>query len=325
MSLQQLPTISYAKLNSPAERQRLRWAASEVGFFYLVDHGLEASELQQVQALSRQFFALPEAQKRAVGMIHSPHFRGYNGVGSEVTAGATDMREQFDWMNEETPVTAPTLDWQRLIGPNQWPQALPELKQRLLSLTEQQTMVATGLLRALCLSLELPADALDSTFSDAPYTHSKIIKYPGLDSQQQGVGAHKDPGYLTFVLQDEQSGLEVEHDGQWIDVKPMPGSFVVNIGELLELASDGFLQATNHRVRSPKAGTTRYSVAYFMAAQLDAEVPILDLPQAMKDKSKGVSTDPNNPLLSHVGENVLKGRMRSHPDVSQANGYPYAA
>ncbi|RUO79732.1 2-oxobutyrate oxidase [Idiomarina tyrosinivorans] len=321
MTLTQLPIISFAQLDTEQERTRLRKAASDVGFFYLVDHGLATEQLQQVLAVSRQFFALPDAQKRALDMENSPHFRGYNGVGAEQTAGAADTREQFDWMNETTALDNPQQPWQRLIGPNQWPQSLPQLRQQLLALTAKQTQVAVGLLRALCQSLGVDAHALDHTFSDAPYTHAKIIKYPGVEGATQGVGAHKDPGYLTFVLQDQQSGLEVEHDGEWLSVEPLAGSFVVNIGELLELASDGFLQATKHRVRVPKPGTYRYSAAYFMAAQLDAEVPVLDLPAEMKARSQGVSTDPNNPLLRQVGENVIKGRVRSHPNVAAAHGY----
>ena len=318
MAIQQLPIISFAQLDSEQERLRLRWAASEVGFFYLVDHGLSEHELAQVMSLSRRFFGLPAAQKDSVDMRFSRHFRGYNAVGQELTAGAVDVREQFDWMNEEPAPTKIRHDWQLVIGPNLWPAALPQLKQTLLALSERQTDIAVTLLRAFCESMGVDAHALDASFSDKPYTHSKIIRYPGSAQSRQGVGAHKDPGYLTFVLQDQQSGLEVEHEGEWLDVEPMPGSFVVNIGELLELASDGFLQATNHRVRAPQPGTERYSVAYFMAAQLDSTVPVLDLPEQLKAKSKGISTDPNNPLLSHVGENVLKGRVRSHPEAGKA-------
>lgn len=317
MALSQLPVISYQRLSQVSEQRRLRQAASDVGFFYLVDHGLSPQQLHQVLAVAHQFFALPQQVKNSVDMINSPHFRGYNQVGSELTAGAVDVREQFDWMQEHSVKTSIEYDWQRLYGPNLWPQQLPQLRRQLLALTEQQTHIAITLLRALCSSLGMDQNALDDTFADEPYTHSKIIRYPGSAQSRQGVGAHKDPGYLTFVLQDEQSGLQVQHGDQWIMAEPLAGAFVVNIGELLELASDGFLQATNHRVLAPKPGTERYSVAFFMAAQLDKQVPVLQLPEAMKARSKGVSSDPNNPLLKHVGENVLKGRLRSHPKTAQ--------
>ncbi|MFX8681236.1 2OG-Fe(II) oxygenase family protein, partial [Acinetobacter baumannii] len=76
------------------------------------------------------------------------------------------------------------------------------------------------------------------------------------------VGAHKDSGLLTLLLQDRQRGLQVETAEGWIDAEPLAGSFVVNIGELLEMASDGYLRATLHRVVTPPAGTDRISVAF---------------------------------------------------------------
>ena len=105
-----------------------------------------------------------------------------------------------------------------------------------------------------------------------------------------------------------QSGLQVEAaDGNWIDAPPLAGSFVVNIGELLELASDGYLKATVHRVFTPPATTDRLSVAFFLGANLNAEVPLLTLPQALAAQARGVTRDPANPLIRNVGLNVLKG------------------
>ena len=118
------------------------------------------------------------------------------------------------------------------------------------------------------------------------------------------------------MLQDDRGGLQVEHEGGWIDAVPVPGAFVVNIGEALELASNGYLQATVHRVVAPPAGTDRISVAFFMSARLDATVPLLDLPPELAAVAQGPSRDPSNPLLAKVGENHLKGRLRSHPDVA---------
>jgi isopenicillin N synthase-like dioxygenase len=147
----------------------------------------------------------------------------------------------------------------------------------------------------------------------------KLIRYPGREATQddQGVGPHKDGGFLTVLLQDVQNGLQVEAaDGNWVDAPPLAGSFVVNIGELLELASDGYLKATVHRVVAPPAATDRLSVASFLGANLNAEVPLLTLPPALAAQARGVTRDPDNPLIRNVGLNVLKGRLRSHPDVA---------
>ena len=132
------------------------------------------------------------------------------------------------------------------------------------------------------------------------------------------MGAHKDSGFLSFLLQDDQQGLQVEvSDGQWIDAKPLPGSFVVNIGELLELATNGYLRATVHRVISPPANKQRLSIAFFLGAQLDAVVPVYSLPESLAREANGPQSDPQNPLLRDVGWNYLKGRLRSHPDVAE--------
>ena len=99
--------------------------------------------------------------------------------------------------------------------------------------------------------------------------------------------------------------------------KNVPGTFVVNIGELLELASDGYLRATLHRVTTPPAGTERVSVAFFLGARLDATVPLLQLPAPLAGQARGPESDPHNPLFRNVGQNYLKGRLRSHPDVAR--------
>ncbi|UNA33991.1 hypothetical protein LOF13_01465 [Klebsiella pneumoniae subsp. pneumoniae] len=112
------------------------------------------------------------------------------------------------------------------------------------------------LLRAFAEALQLPENAFDQLYGDKPNEHIKLIRYPGQQETQssQGVGAHKDSGFLSFLLQDEQKGLQVEvAPGEWIDAVPLAGSFVVNIGELLELATNGYLRATVHRVVSPPA------------------------------------------------------------------------
>ncbi|GAB3287826.1 isopenicillin N synthase family dioxygenase [Pseudidiomarina andamanensis] len=319
MNAATLPIISLTSLDSDEGLAQLRRAASEVGFFYLIDHGLSDDAQQEYLALSRAFFQLPAEEKQRVDMIHSPHFRGYNAMGNEMTAGRLDAREQFDWMNEELALSAEQLNhpWQKLIGPNLWPSAMPILKPALTTLQNKLSDITVNLLQRLCESLGVDGHALDHTIGTQPYTHAKLIRYPAQASPQQGVGAHKDPGYLTLVMQDAQSGLKVERGDAWVGVPPIAGALVVNIGELLELASNGYLKATNHKVESPIQSAERYSIAFFMAAQLSATVPVLSLPPELKSRALGPSVDPSNPLMTDVGNNVLKGRLRSHPHVTR--------
>ncbi len=321
----QLPVLDLALLQGSAEQQKcfieqLRVAARDVGFFYVIGHGVSESKQQAILQLAKDFFALPLADKLQVQMLNSAHFRGYTGFQGELTRGKPDQREQFDIMKEDAVLGLTTQDalWRRLIGPNQWPTQIPTMREQLLQFQQQLSDITVRLLEALMQALQLPANALANTIADGPYQHMKLIHYPGAHAtmSQQGVGAHKDPGYLTLVLQDSQSGLQVETADGWIDAAPLPGAFVVNIGELLELASNGYLKATLHRVVTPQAGVERFSCAFFMAAQLDATVPLLPLRAELAAEAKGPASDPNNPLFHQVGANVLKGRLRSHPDVA---------
>ncbi len=322
-----LPILDLSLLDGSALQRQgflddLRHAARDVGFFYLTGHGIDSGLLQQVQASARQFFALPESEKTAVGMINSSHFRGYNRAASEITRGQPDLREQFDLGAERAvlPIDENSPWWARLQGPNQWPAALPELKPLLLDWQQAMTGMSLRLLRAFAEALSLPQEAFDRLYGDQPNEHIKLMRYPGQAPQQsnQGVGAHKDSGFLSFLLQDRQAGLQVEiEEGRWIDALPLENTLVVNIGELLELATNGYLRATVHRVLSPQAGNERLSIAFFLGAQLDAVVPLYPLPTALLREARGPASDPENPLFRDVGWNYLKGRLRSHPDVAR--------
>ncbi|WP_290437336.1 2-oxoglutarate and iron-dependent oxygenase domain-containing protein, partial [Aeromonas caviae] len=131
-TLVHLPILDLRQLDASPDARAdflasLRDAARETGFFYLTGHGIDPELQQEVQQLSQAFFALPLAAKQQVAMIHSPHFRGYNRPGAELTRGQPDWREQFDIGADRPalPRAAGDPPWWRLQGPNQWPEALP--------------------------------------------------------------------------------------------------------------------------------------------------------------------------------------------------------
>lgn len=320
-----VPILDIKRLEQGASERRtflndLRSAARDVGFFYLSGHGIEIREIEDVFAASRRFFALPEKEKLQIEMANSAQFRGYTRAGGELTRGKADWREQLDIGVERDAVAQkPGLPaWTRLHGPNQWPPSLPELKPVLLAWQSTVTSVAIRLLKAFALALEQPEDAFEPIYSGAPNHRMKIVRYPGQDTEDgQGVGAHKDGGFLTLLLQDSNAGLQVEYDNRWVAVEPLAGTLVVNIGELLELASNGYLRATVHRVVTPPTGVERFSVPFFFSARLDATIPLLDLPAELSSQARGAASDPSNPLFRDVGINVLKSRLRSHPDVAR--------
>ncbi|QAY72195.1 isopenicillin N synthase family oxygenase [Agromyces protaetiae] len=326
-----IPVIDLSLLNGTTEQQaqvrdELRRATHEVGFFSIIGHGVPQSFIDRAYDVARAFFALPESHKLAIENVKSPHFRGYTRMGGERTLGRVDIREQLDIGAERPAVAfgADTPDYWLLEGANQWPEALPELREVAEEWIARLDVVASRLLHAWAEALGAPADVFDRAF-ERPSPHIKIARYPGVESEQpaQGVGAHKDLGVLTLLsVEDGKAGLQVEHDGEWIDVVPPKGAFIVNIGELLEIATDGYLKATLHRVVSPAPGTERISIPYFHGPALDARVPSLELPAELAAEAPGVTDDPANPLHAVFGENWLKSRLRAHPNVVEAQ-YPH--
>lgn len=324
-----LPILDLSQLDAgPAAAARFRddlaAATRDVGFFYLTGTGVPPELEERVHRVAREFFALPEADKLAIENLTSPQFRGYARIGGELTQGRVDWREQIDIGPEREVVAEPRHDFDRLIGPNLWPDALPELREAISEWHDRLEVVARKLLRAWAAALHAPEDFFDAHFGD-PATLIKIVRYPGVDGDepQQGVGVHKDSGVLTLLwVQPERGGLQVEferEDGErvWIDAPPVPGSFVVNIGEMLEYATQGYLRATSHRVLSPRAPQDRISIPFFFNPGLGARLPILDLPPELAAHARGVEQDPSNPIHALYGENALKSRLRAHPDVAE--------
>jgi isopenicillin N synthase-like dioxygenase len=178
-----------------------------------------------------------------------------------------------------------------------------------------------ALLRALALALGQPREHFTPLVTPRPEVLVKLIRYPARDPGQtdgQGVGDHRDTGFLSFVHQDDAGGLQVRIDDEYVDVEPVPGAFVVNLGEMLQLLTHGYFAATVHRVVSPPAGTERISVAYFFNPRLEATLAPLELPADLAAAAPGgASDDPTNPILANYGDNSLKVRLRAHPDVAQ--------
>lgn len=327
MSLESLPVLDYSRLNAGPEeasrfRNELRDAMHNVGFLYLSGHGIPQDLVDAMLETSRRFFDLPEEQKLAVENIHSPQFRGYTRMGAELTDRAVDWREQIDIGVERAAVEPGdgVADYWRLEGPNLWPAELPGMRDVVAAWTDRLSTISLNLLRALAVSLGAPEDSFDDAFGDHAFPMLKIVRYPGEsgDEPKQGVGSHRDGGVLTLLLvEPDKGGLQVEYQGRWIDAPQVPGTFVVNIGEMLELATNGYLKATLHRVISPARGTDRISLPFFYNPALDATMPQLAMNPEYQAKARGLSVDPtDSPILETYGDNALRYRLRAHPNVA---------
>lgn len=307
-------------------REHLRSAAHDVGFFYLIGHDVPGDLARRVLDVARRLFELPQADKDAIAMVRSPHFRGYTRLGGELTRGEVDWREQIDIGPERPSIGGPGKpDYLWLQGPNQWPAALPELRPIIDEWDVALSRVARTLLRHWAAALGSPPDVFDSAFAETPATLIKVVRYPARAASSQGVGAHRDSGVLTLLLAEPGSrGLQVRRGG-WIDVAPMDGAFIVNIGELLEYATRGYLRATEHRVNLGAPAPERISVPYFFNPRLDAQIPVLSLPSELRalavDSGWTPAADPSDRIFSIYGRNAWKSRVRAHPDVVAAHGY----
>ena len=304
---------------------QLRDAAHRVGFFQIVGYGAADGQVAELFDAIKRFFELPLDERLKLDNRNSPHFRGYTRMGTERTQGRADAREQLDYSPESEPVAdyADDQKYWLLRGPNQWPDAVqPDLREKAMAWAGLMSSVGHDLLAAIGVGLGLPEDYFDEPFADTPHWMGKLVHYVGgvvEEAGDQGVGIHADYGFVTLLLQDMIGGLEVRppESEEWLPVEPIEGALVVNLGEMLEVATDGYITATIHRVQAPPPGVDRYSVPFFWSPRLDAVIDPVPLPDELKAESRGRTDDPTNPMLSSFGANMLKGRLRAHPDVTE--------
>lgn len=339
-----VPVLDFALVSDSATKPefilQLRHALINVGFLYLNNHTVSQKVTNDLIDYIPRLFDLPQEAKNQILMANSPHFLGYSKLGAEFTKGKTDYREQFDFATpHETQWKPGAPEHLRLWGPCQWPDEdlIPGFKNTMEIYLQQVQALSYQFISLLAEAFGLPSDALNKFYDiDELMQHrGKVVKYPANDGSltDQGVGPHYDAGFLTFLLTaSPHRGLQVQNlSGQWIDVPPIPGTFVVNIGKALEFVTRGLARATSHRVLSPPVGSTsRYSVPFFQNISLNARLAdeVLDFPseilQLKQLRGDPVQTDSVNFAefdREPSGKVNLIGRVKSHPDVAQRH-YP---
>jgi isopenicillin N synthase-like dioxygenase len=301
----------------PAELVR---AAADWGAFVLYGNAIDAARAQHVLDLSRRLFALPAAELAAIAMKNSPQFRGYSCVGTEQTLGRADVREQLD-VGPELPVAVLRSDdppYRRLDGPNQWPKTLPELEPAIMDWMQHGAALSARVFAALLAGLEAPAGSFDGAFAPDPHLRIKIVRYPGVtpSDDAQGVGAHRDSGLLTLIVQDAGPGLQVLAGDRYVDVMTPPGTLVAVLGRALERATHGCTTAAQHRVISPPAGRDRVSVPFFFNPRLDYDIEPVDLPAHVRARGRAIELDSADRHTNRYGETFLNVLLRSHRPVA---------
>lgn len=284
MAFEDIPIISLEPWRgTDAQRaelaQHVRSVCHEIGFFVLVDHGIDRAFMDRVFHTMEALFTLPEADKRLIDKVVSPHFRGWEAVGSEYTNNRPDMREQVDlWTDHEARAPDVEPHYLRLLGPNQYlpDSVLPGFEALLREWFDRMGQLATELTRVLSQALGLAPNHLDDLFGHQRMSLTKLISYPPTPDGHAGVNAHHDAGFLTVLAPGQTPGLEVQNpDGEWIPVPVIPDSFVINLGEMLQGMTGNYFVATPHRVITREA---RLSAGYFHGPAL--HTPLDPLPLA---------------------------------------------
>jgi len=250
-------------------------AAERVGFFYIKNHAVPQSLADQVLTLSRRFFALPDEAKQSV-RINSLH-RGFLAIGAArmYESARVDLKESFIWGPELAPGDPDVAAGKPLMGPNQWPAALPEMAPTLLKYADAVMDCGRALLRGFAVSLGLEADFFREPFAK-PLTRCSLIYYPPQPpesgTEQFGVAPHTDYGGLTLLSQDDTGGLQIRgRSGEWVTAPPIAGSLVVNIGDLMARWSNDRFVSTPHRVVN-SSGRSRYSIGVFFDPAFDTVI-----------------------------------------------------
>lgn len=293
--------------------------AHRVGFLLLAGHGVDdAVTARWIDAVA-SFFALPEATKAGIDKHRSPHFRGWERVGAELTDNRVDHREQLDLCTEHDPVVPADPVFLRLEGPNQWlaEEALPGFRAVVEDWLARMGGIAEALMAALSRGLGLDDGFLHRAFGERPFSLAKLIRYPATPEGECGVNAHHDAGFLTILLQHGTSGLQaLNPGGDWIDVPPTPGTFVINLGEMLQAMTGNYLVATTHRVI---AGSERYSSAYFHGP--DLRTPLDPLPLDPRFAA-AVAASPRHASAGFMArrQDLLAGRRGTGADSPDVYG-----
>jgi isopenicillin N synthase-like dioxygenase len=250
-----LPIVDLADGEAAAAIDR---ACRDVGFFYVVGHGVDEALQQRLEDAARAFFARPDDEKATIAMVHGgAAWRGWFPVGGELTSGVPDRKEGIYFGAE-----LPGGDGRPLHGPNLFPD--DDLRGAVLEYLDAMTTLARRLAAAM---------GIDDALIREPTTLFRIFHYPAGGDGGWGVGEHTDYGLITILRQDPTAGLQVRSRDGWIDAPPIANSFVVNIGDMLERMTGGAYRSTPHRVRNT-SDVGRLSFPFFFDPSWDAVVPV---------------------------------------------------
>jgi polar amino acid transport system ATP-binding protein len=279
------PVIDVAALVDPgaitagklAAARAIDQAARDWGFFYAQHHAVDAALVDRMVAQARVFFAQDEATKMRVPMSAGGlAWRGYFPAGGELTSGRPDWKEGLYLGSELGPEHPRVRAGVILHGANLWPE-LPGFRDTVLAYLEAMSALGHALMRGCALGLGLPEPYFAEHGTSDPLLLLRLFNYPTRPAPAQlpvqwGVGEHTDYGLLTMLWQDDVGGLQVRTDHGWVDAPPLPGTFVCNIGDMLDRMTGGRWRSVPHRVTVNTSGRDRLSIPLFFDPDFDTRI-----------------------------------------------------
>lgn len=264
-----------------AAAAELGQAARDAGFLYISGHGVSQSLIDRLVSCSQAYFAQPLDAKMRDYIGNSHNHSGYVPEGEEQFYGAKpDLKESYDVGFDlgNLDLKAQAEKRRPMLGPNRWSE-FPGFREDVKAYYNAVFALSKVLFRGFALALGLPEDSFTRHVSTPP-SQLRLVHYPfnpDAPADRPGIGAHTDYECFTILLP-TADGLEVMNGaGEWIDAPVVPGTFVINIGDMMEVLSNGRYVATMHRVR--KVTQERYSFPLFCACDYDTVIE--PLPELM--------------------------------------------
>lgn len=246
-------------------------AQENVGFYFIVNHGVPRALIDQAHEELRRFYALPQETKD--GLRINANSVGYIAAKSTVYVTSTvnentqpDLNECHLIVRERAPDHPAIKSARRFHGPNQWPpeDALPGFRENMLAYYAAVEALGHKMLPLYALALDLPVDYFEPFFTDPMWTTRNAF-YPGNPEavkNQFGLSPHRDHSFITFLPLSDEPGLEIRtEDGRWLPAEQVEDAIIVNTGEFMNRWTNGRFIATPHRVVPPRHD--RYSIALF--------------------------------------------------------------
>ena len=282
----QIPVVDIRgfREGSPSDRRAVAHevgsACRSFGFLSIIGHGIEESLINAVFKANRDFHGLSQERKMETLISESANHRGYHPFAAESTDpdSGPDLKEAFDMALELSMDDPDVTAGKNLHGPNVWPQNLPGFREALTSYYDALVGLGATLCKCFAIDLGLAEDYFVDKHSK-PMAQLRLLHYPELNPStypnQMGAGEHTDYGSVAILAQDQTGGLEVRGpSNQWIPVEPLVGAFVCNLGDMMEIWTNGLYSATYHRV--VHSGSERFSQVLFYDPNYDCRIEPLE-------------------------------------------------